>query len=227
MGVIELSEAEKPVIWGRSNRRVMDPDWLGWVKRLQAIAQEGLTYATDDYDLERYGRLRGIAAEVLAAHSAGDLEEAHALLMLEAGPATPKVDVRAAVFRDGRILLVKEPDDGGWSLPGGWADVGETPAGAAVREVYEESGSRVRALKLIAAYDRDRHGHPPIPYHVYKLVFLCGIEDYAPSLAVDADGVAFFGEHELPELSISRVTPTQIERFFEHHRGPQLPADFD
>jgi hypothetical protein len=114
MGVIELSEAEKPVIWGRSNRRVMDPDWLGWVKRLQAIAQEGLTYATDDYDLKRYGRLRGIAAEVLAAHSAGDLEEAHALLMLEAGPATPKVDVRAAVFRDGRILLVKEPDDGSW-----------------------------------------------------------------------------------------------------------------
>ena len=227
MGVIELSEAEKPVIWGRSNRRVMDPDWLGWVKRLQAIAQEGLTYATDDYDLERYGRLRGIAAEVLAAHSAGDLEEAHALLMLEAGPATPKVDVRAAVFRDGRILLVKEPDDGGWSLPGGWADVGETPGGAAVREVYEESGYRVRAVRLIAAYDRDWHGHPPIPYHVYKLAFLCEIEDYAPSLAVDADGVAFFGEHELPELSISRVTLTQIERFFEHHRGPQLPADFD
>jgi ADP-ribose pyrophosphatase YjhB (NUDIX family) len=227
MGVIALSEPEKPVIWWRSNRRVMDPDWLGWVKRLQAIAQEGLTYATDYYDLERYRRLRGIAAEVLAAHSTGDLEEAHALLMLEAGPATPKVDVRAAVFRDGRILLVKEPDDGGWSLPGGWADVGETPAGAAVREVYEESGYRVRAVRLIAAYDRDRHGHPPIPYHVYKLVFLCEIEDYAPSLAVDADGVAFFGEHELPELSISRVTPTQIERFFEHHRGPQLPADFD
>ncbi|MDQ3590507.1 MAG: NUDIX hydrolase N-terminal domain-containing protein, partial [Actinomycetota bacterium] len=113
----------------------MDPDWLGWVKRLQAIAQEGLTYATDGYDLDRYERLRGLAAEILAAHSTGDLEEAHALLALEAGPATPKVDVRAAVFRDGTILLVKEPDDGGWSLPGGWVDVGETPAGAAVREV--------------------------------------------------------------------------------------------
>ena len=227
MGVIELSEAEKPVIWGRSVGRVMDPDWLGWVKRLQAIAQEGLTYATDDYDLDRYERLRGVAAEILAAHSPGELEEAQALLTLEAGPATPKVDVRAAVFRDGRILLVKEPDDGGWSLPGGWADVGETPAGAAVREVYEESGYRVRALRLIAAYDRDRHGHPPIPYHVYKLVYLCEIEDYAPALAVDADGVAFFAEHELPELSISRVTLNQIRVFFEHHRRPNLPAEFD
>jgi ADP-ribose pyrophosphatase YjhB (NUDIX family) len=215
------------VIWGRFNGRVMDPDWLGWVKRLQAVAQEGLTYATDGYDLDRYERLRGLAAEILAAHSTGDLEEAHALLALEAGPPTPKVDVRAAVFRDGTILLVKEPDDGGWSLPGGWADVGETPAGAAVREVYEESGYRVRALRLVAAYDRDRHGHPPIPYHVYKLVFLCEIVDYTPSLAVDADGVAFFGEHELPELSISRVTPNQISAFFEHYRRPNLPAEFD
>lgn len=194
---------------------------------MQALAQEGLTYAADDYDLERYERLRGLAAEILAAHSAGDLEEARALLALEVGPATPKVDVRAAVFSEGRILLVKEPDDGGWSLPGGWADVGETPAGAAVREVHEESGYRVRALRLIAAYDRDRHGHPPIPYHVYKLVFLCEIEDYTPSPAIDADGVAFFGEHDLPELSISRVTPNQLRVSFEHHRRPNLPADFD
>jgi ADP-ribose pyrophosphatase YjhB (NUDIX family) len=205
----------------------MDPDWLRWVKRLQALAQDGLTYAIDDYDLDRYEQLREVAAEILAAHSTGDLEEAHALLALERGPATPKVDVRAAVFRDGGILLVKEPDDGGWSLPGGWADVGETPAEAAVREVFEESGYRVRAVKLIAAYDRDRQGHTPIPYHVYKLIFLCEIVDEPPSLAVDADGVAFFGEHELPELSISRVTPTQIELFFQHHHRPELPADFD
>ena len=205
----------------------MDPEWLRWVKRLQAIAQDGLTYATDDYDLDRYERLRGVAAEILASHSTGDLDEAHALLALEAGPATPKVDVRAAVFREGRILLVKEPDDGGWSLPGGWADVGETPAEAAVREAREESGYRVRAVKLIAAYDRDRQGHPPIPYHVYKLAFLCEILDQTPSLAVEAEGVALFGEHELPELSISRVTPSQIRLFFEHHRHPGLPTSFD
>ena len=153
----------------------MDPDWLWWVKRLQAIAQDGLTYATNDYDAGRYEQLREIAAEILAVHSTGVLEDARRLLELEAGPATPKVDVRAAVFDGDKILLVKESDDGGWSLPGGWADVGESPTEAAVREVREESGYRVRAVRLLSAYDRDRHDHPPIPYHVYKLVFLCEI----------------------------------------------------
>jgi ADP-ribose pyrophosphatase YjhB (NUDIX family) len=205
----------------------MDPDWLRWVKRLQAIAQDGLTYATDDYDVGRYEQLREIATEILAAHSTGGLEDARRLLELERGPATPKVDVRAAVFDDDKILLVKEPDDGGWSLPGGWADAGESPAEAAVREVREESGYRVRATGLISAYDRDRQGHTPIPYHVYKLVFLCEMLDETPALAVDADGVRFFGEHELPELSLSRTTPAQIKRSFEHHRRPELTADFD
>ncbi len=207
--------------------RTMEPDWLRWVKRLQAIAQDGLTYATDDYDIGRYEQLREITAEILAAHSTGGLEDARELLELEAGPATPKVDVRAAVFDGDRILLVKEPDDGGWSLPGGWADVGESPAETAVREVYEESGYRVRAGTLISAYDRARHEHPPIPYHVYKLVFLCEILDEPPARVADTEGVGFFGEHELPDLSLSRVTPAQIKRFFEHHRCPDLPADFD
>ena len=205
----------------------MDPIWLRWVKRLQAIAQDGLTYTRDDYDAGRYEQLREVAAEILAAHSTGDLDHARRLLALEAGPATPKVDVRAAVFGGGGLLLVKEPDDGGWSLPGGWADVGETLAEAAVREVREESGYRVRAVRLISAYDRDRHGHTSIPYHVYKLVFLSEILDESPSQTVDTEGVGFFGEHELPELSISRVTPAQIRSFFEHHRNPELPADFD
>jgi len=206
----------------------MNVKWLRWVKRLQAIAQDGLTYTTDDYDVGRYEQLREVAAEILAAHSTGNLERARRLLEVETGPATPKVDVRAAVFRDdSRILLVKEPDDGGWSLPGGWAAVGESASEAAVREVREESGYRVRAVRLISAYDRDRQGHPPIPYHVYKLVFLCEILDDHPSLVVEADGVGFFGEHELPELSLSRVTPVQVRRFFEHRRRPDLPADFD
>jgi ADP-ribose pyrophosphatase YjhB (NUDIX family) len=137
------------------------------------------------------------------------------------------VDVRAAVFREGRILLVKEPGGGGWSLPGGWADVGESASEAAARETLEESGHRVRPVRLLAAYDRDRHGHPPIPYHVYKLVFLCEILDEVPSSRVDTDEVRFFGENELPELSITRVTPTQVSRFFEQHRDPGRPTDFD
>jgi len=137
------------------------------------------------------------------------------------------VDVRAAVFREEQILLVKEPGEEGWSLPGGWADVGESPSEAAVRETLEESGYRVRPVRLLVAYDRDRHGHPPIPYHVYKLVFLCQILDQTPSPDVDAEGVGFFAEKQLPELSISRVTRAQISRFFEQQRDPDRPADFD
>lgn len=205
----------------------MDPDWLRWVKRLQAIAQDGLTYARDGYDLGRYEQLREIAAEILAAHSTGDLEEARELLHLESGPATPKVDVRAAVFRGGEILLVKEPDNSGWSVPGGWADVGETASESAVREVREESGYLVRSVRLISAYDRDRQGHTPLPYHVYRLVFLCEVLDESPAQDVEASEVGFFGERDLPHLSLSRVTHAQIRRFFEHHRRPDLPTDFD
>ncbi len=164
---------------------------------------------------------------MLAAHSTGDLGEAHRLMELQTGPATPKVDVRAAVFDGDAILLVKEPDDGGWSLPGGWAEVGESPAEAAAREVYEESGYRVRVSRLLAAYDRDRGEHPPIPYHVYKLAFLCEILDHDPSFPIVADGVGFFAADDIPPLSLSRVTPAQIGRFFEHLRDPNLPADFD
>jgi ADP-ribose pyrophosphatase YjhB (NUDIX family) len=205
----------------------MDPHRLSWAKRLQAIAQDGLTYSRDHYDLERYERLRGLAAELMAASSTGSPEDARELLALEKGPATPKVDVRAAAFRDDKILLVRERSDGRWTPPGGWADVGESASEAAVRETYEESGYRVRALKLISAYDRDRHPHPPIPYHVYKLNFLCEVLDEEPSQDLDSDGAAFFAEDELPELSLSRATPEQVQRFFEHHRDPHLPTDFD
>jgi ADP-ribose pyrophosphatase YjhB (NUDIX family) len=214
-------------IASKGGDKPLDPQWLRWSKRLQAIAQDGLTYTKDDYDLGRYEQLRDLAAEILAAHSTGTLEEAGDLLALETGPATPKVDVRAVVFREGRILLVKEPGGAGWSLPGGWADVGESPSEAASRETLEESGFKVKPVRLLAAYDRDRHGHPPIPYHVYKLVYLCEILDEMPLSDVETDGARFFGEHELPELSVSRVTRAQISRFFEQYRDPARPADFD
>jgi len=211
----------------KDDGKLPGPQWLRWIKRLQAIAQDGLTYAQDDYDLGRYEQLRELASEMLAAHSTGTLEEARNLLALEAGPVTPKVDVRAAVFREGRILLVKEPGEEGWSVPGGWADVGESPSEAAARETLEESGYRVRPVRLLAAYDRDRRDHPPMAYHVYKLVYLCEILDEEPLPDVDNDAARFCGEQELPELSVTRVTRAQISRFFEQHRDPTMPADFD
>ena len=214
----------------------MENSWLRWARQLQAIAQNGLTYGRDPYDVERYEAVRQIAAEIMAAHSGADPAQLVTLFAQEAGHATPKVDVRAVVFRDDRLLLVRERSDGLWTLPGGWADAGEPPSAAVVREAYEESGYRTRALKLLALYDRDLHGHPPLPWHVYKLFFLCEIprepameQAGTPPGAAhnETDAVGFFGEHELPELSLTRVTPVQLARFFAHRRHPEWPTDFD
>jgi ADP-ribose pyrophosphatase YjhB (NUDIX family) len=151
----------------------------------------------------------------------------HALFATEEGYATPKVDVRGAVFRDDGILLVRERSDGLWTLPGGWADVGDTPAAAVEREIFEESGYTAKATRLVAVYDRDRQGHPPIPYAVYKLYFICELTGGAPATNHETDEVGFFREDTLPPLSLSRTLPHQIARLFAHYRNPHWPADFE
>lgn len=205
----------------------MPAHWLTWVRELQAIAQTGLTYTQDPYDQERYAAIRRIAAEIAAQHTSADLEPILALFSGEVGHATPKVDVRAAVFRDEQILLVRERSEGLWTLPGGWADVGEPPSLAVEREVLEEAGYQVKATKLALLYDRDRHGHPPHPFPIYKLFFLCDLLGGAPVQSVEIDEVGFFAPGALPPLSTGRVTATQIDRLWTHHRQPELPTDFD
>ena len=205
----------------------MHHQWLEWAQRLQALAQNGLIYAQNPFDLERYEAVREVAAEMMATHSGADLDYVRQLFAAEVGYATPKVDVRGAVFQDDTILLVKERQDGLWTLPGGWADVSESPSAAVVREVYEESGYHTRAVKLLALYDRNRHAHAPFPFHVYKLFFQCELLGGKPARSVETDGVDFFREDELPELSLLRVTPAQIARLFEHYRHPDWPTDFD
>jgi hypothetical protein len=143
----------------------MNPQWLDWMQRLQAIAQTGLAYAQDPYDIERYEAVREIAVEMAAAHTGTELSYVRNLFAGQVGHATPKVDVRAVVFRDDAILLVRERAEGRWTLPGGWADINESPSEAVVREAYEESGYRIRAVKLLALYDRNKHAHPPYPFH--------------------------------------------------------------
>jgi ADP-ribose pyrophosphatase YjhB (NUDIX family) len=204
-----------------------EPQWLVWARELQAHAQNGLTYSRDPYDLERFHAIRQIAAEIMATYTQVDMQRVLDLFEREIGYATPKVDVRAVVFRDDALLLVREKTDGGWTLPGGWADTGESPGEAVAREVYEESGYRVRATKLLAVYDRNRHGHPVIPFYVYKLFFRCELEGGTATTSIETDGIGFFKEQELPELSLSRVVPAQIQRLFEHCRHPDWPADFD
>ncbi|HUN88020.1 MAG TPA: NUDIX hydrolase [Terriglobales bacterium] len=206
----------------------MNNNLLAWARQLQAISQNGLNYAVNDYDRERYTHIQRIAAEMMATSdpTMSPINLA-AFFHRETGHATPKVDVRAGVFRDDRILLVREISDGGWTLPGGWADVGDAPSLAAARETREESGYEVKITKLVAAYDRNQHPHPPIPYHAYKLFFLGEVIGGAPATSNETDAVDFFAEDRLPALSLSRILPEQIALMFRHHRDPALPAEFD
>ncbi|MBN1286364.1 MAG: NUDIX hydrolase [Anaerolineae bacterium] len=204
-----------------------EPQWLVWARKLQEISQNGLHYAGSPFDVERYEAVRKIAAEMLAAHSNLSLDETCALFDAQDGHATPKFDVRGVVFKDGKILLVRERSDGLWTLPGGWADVGEPPSRAVEREVWEESGYETRAVKLLALYDRARHGHPPHAFYIYKAFFRCELTGGGPALSGETDGVAFFPANDIPPLSVGRTTPAQIAHFFEHDRHPEWPTDFD
>jgi ADP-ribose pyrophosphatase YjhB (NUDIX family) len=204
----------------------MSSHWINWVRRLQAIAQNGRNYCTNQFDLQRYHQIEDIAAEIAAQHSGGEMGAIKWMFQQETGPATPKIDVRAAVVSDNKILLVKERGDG-WTLPGGWVDPGESASEAAVRETREESGYDVSAVKLIAIYDRDRQGHPPCPFHVYKVIFLCTLMGGSAKTSLETEAASFFREDELPALSESRVLLPQIKRAFSFAREPNLPADFD
>jgi ADP-ribose pyrophosphatase YjhB (NUDIX family) len=205
----------------------MEPKWLEWTKQLQAIAQNGLAFSTDEYDRERYRAVRTIAAAMLAAGSEAAPARIEDLFSAEAGYATPKVDVRAAVFREERVLLVKERSDGRWTLPGGWADVGEGPRSSAEREVREESGFEVRAVKLAAVYDRKRHVDRPFMFDIWKLFFVCELLGGSASSSLETEAVEFFALDDLPPLSTGRSTAAQIAHMFEHYRTPGLPTTFD
>ena len=206
----------------------MEPDWLKWAKELASISQNGLTFSNSAYEIERYEKIRQIAAEMMSAHSEMDTETLLTIFATEDGYATPKVDVRGAVFRDEKILLVKEKVDDKWTLPGGWADPCTTPSESVVREIYEESGFETEAQKLLAVYDRSKHPHKPlIPFHIYKLFFLCEITCGSEQTSHETTAVDFFAEDQIPVLSVSRVLPHQIARMFEHYRNPAMPADFD
>ena len=206
-----------------------DPQWLRWARALRALAQAGLSYCENPFDLERYEAIRDIAAEMMVAGT-DDIELApvQTLFAEQVGYETPKVDVRGVVFQDDKLLLVQELSDGGrWTLPGGWADVNEPPSLAVEREVWEESGYRTRAVKLLMLYDRSLHGHPPHEFSIYKLFFLCELLGGEAADSHETSGAAFFAEDAIPELSTSRLTVEEVVRLFEHHRHPEWSTDFD
>lgn len=207
-----------------------EPDWLIWARELQATAQSGLTFCRDPYDIERYHGLTRLAAQIMAAHTDADMTRIEGLFAAETGYASPKVGVRGAVFDpDGRVLMVRETADAGrWTLPGGWAEVNQTPAESVAREIFEESGYHARPVKLAAVWDRARQKHPPAPYSVVRMFFLCTLEGGAPQTSLETSEIGWFAEADLPtDLSLGRVLPAQIARMFAHWRDPALPTEFD
>jgi ADP-ribose pyrophosphatase YjhB (NUDIX family) len=207
------------------------PDWLGWVARLQAIAQAGLELTDGVYDRERYAALRTLATEIATAHlelpTPAERLRLEKLLAGDSGYPTPKVDVRALVRRDGEVLLVRERADGRWSLPGGWADVGWAPSAMVEREVAEESGFVVRARRLLALWDRSRHNPGPYPHAVYKVAVACDLVGGSARPSIETLEVGWFPPEALPELSTGRITAAQIQRLIELDEHPELPPDLD
>lgn len=205
-----------------------DEKWLVWVKQLQAIAQIGLTYTEDAYDRERYEQIQVLAAEIAAEYTGvaqGNIEK---LFQHERGYATPKVDVRGAVFNDaGQVLLVKEARSGEWTLPGGWADVWDTPAQGVEREIREESGYDATATKLVACYDRTNQGYRSSEFSIYKLFFLCTLQGGSAQTSHETTEVSFFAADALPPLDEGRTLKKHLLRCFAHYQDSSLPTEFD
>lgn len=207
-----------------------DPDWLLWAREMQALAQAGLAFSKDPYDQERFAALRRLSVRIMAQRTAASPARIEALFDAETGYPTPKVGVRGAVFdQAGRILMVREAiDEDRWTLPGGWADVNQTPAQSVVREVFEESGYHAQPVKLAAVWDRARQQQPATAFSVLRLFFVCALQGGTPRTSLETSGVGWFSEADIPtRLSLQRTLPHHISRMFAHWRQPDLPTEFD
>lgn len=200
--------------------------WLEIAQQLQSIAQAGLTYSENKYDLERFEQIMQLSKDIISDYSTMKMKKIHEIFNKERGYLTPKVDVRAAIFREDKILLIKETIDGRWALPGGWADVGLTASEVVVKEVKEEAGIDVTADRLLAVLDKKCHPHPPDIYYVYKMFFLCKEIGGTLNTGIETSDARFYGIGELPELSIERNTSSQIEKMF-YLKGKTGPTLFD
>jgi len=204
-----------------------DPSILALSRRLLALSQTGLHFCQDEYDRERYREVADIATRLLVSKTSGDPGELHRRWFVEDGYATPKIDVRGVIFEGDRVLMVQERADGKWTVPGGWADVNDAPSQAVEKEIEQESGFRARAVKLAAAYDRDRHDHPAFLFHSWKLFFICEVTGGEARGSYETTAVEYFPLDALPELSTARVTAVQLHRMYQHHLNRCLPTEFD
>ncbi|MCF9047502.1 NUDIX hydrolase [Acinetobacter nectaris] len=189
-------------------------EWIEILSKITGLAQSGLYYSKDIYDKERYHQLLEYVDRLLNLKNI-DTNNFIPNVLQDTGYATPKLDVRAVVFKDNKILLVKETEDGLWSVPGGWADIGYSASENAEKEVLEETGLSVKAIQLLSFIDRRKHPYPDMFLHVYKAFFLCEILGGEIKTSIETSDVAFFGKDELPPISTARVTYEQINQFFE------------
>ena len=202
------------------------PKWMQWAREIYSLSQSGITYSGNQYDIDRYRRLQEITAEMIASQSEIAKESVLESFSMQAGYITPKVDVRGAVIRENKILLIQERADGNWAMPGGWADLGNSPASVAEREVFEESGFHVKAEKVVAVIDANRI-EPMEFYHAYKLIFLCKFLDGEPRISHETLAVDFFELNNLPPLSIYRTNEDMLREVFAHVEDPSRATAFD
>lgn len=201
--------------------------WLKWAVEIQSLAQSGLAYTDNVYDIERYNRLREIAAEMLCEKSGMPLDKVKDLFCNETGYQTPKLDTRAAIFKDGKILLVHE-NNGTWSLPGGWCDVLESVKSNTLKEVREETGLEVKASRLIAVQDRNKHNEPIYAYGVCKMFVLCELVGGGFKENIETTEIKYFSLEELPEnLAKEKTSREQIEMCFKAYNDPNWQTQFD
>ena len=202
------------------------PKWLTWAREIYSLSQSGLTYTENEYDRERYKRLQEITAEIIASQAEVSKEGVLESFSMQAGYITPKIDVRGAVVRENKILLIQERADEKWAMPGGWADLGNAPASVAEREVWEESGFRVKAEKVVAVIDANRI-EPMEFFHAYKLIFLCKLLSGEPRTSYETLAVDFFDLNDLPPLSYYRTNKNMLREVFAHVQDPNRPTAFD
>lgn len=199
---------------------------LDWIIELQSIAQAGLTYGKDIYDRERYQRLREIAAEMMAQKSGLSLEQVTGLFCNDSGYQTPKLDTRAAIFKDDKILLVHE-NDGSWSLPGGWVEIDLSLKENTLKEIKEETGLDASAERIIALHDRNKHNLPKYAYGVCKVFVLCQARGGSFSKNIETTGYAYFAENNLPRLALAKNNEEQVKMCFQAYHNPNWKPVFD
>jgi len=193
----------------------MSKSTLEQLKKLKALADTGLVYSENGYDKERYEHIKQIAINLMAELTQTPIKELTASFLPAKEYPTVKVDVRGFVLNEkDEILMAKESIDGKWTIPGGWADIGDTPSEAILKEIKEETGFDAEIIRLLAIYDKRCHPHPPQQYYIYKLMFFCKITGGALTHGFDMMGADFFSLDELPELSQDRVLKSQLEHLF-------------